>query len=743
MATVTVGYDSSGNPGTYTSLALWWASLHATGGTLTEAETARLMNGTSAGRAPGAMTPFTITTTFPPSVITATASFPIVIEPAPGYGIADNITPGTGPLRIDTTRGAAIVSSSSYMRLLDDVSPYMTIRGMQLSSSDPSTKLAGTGSANVTWERNIIRTTLTGGTVDVTLGANSVFRKNVLVLDGTGGDAVTLGAVGGKIQGNTIVRTSDRTAAGTAIDCFTANSDVSGNAIFGFTTPFTGTTPTTAGRNATDQASLGGAAGTGSLTSRSYAASFENTGGSGASSADWRLKAGSTLIDAGAAISGITIDILGTTLPQGTAPDIGAFEVSSGGGGDTTAPTITGAAINGAGTTLTLTASEIVLAGSGGSAGVALTASGGAVTATYSAGSGSTSLTYTLSRTILNTETATVAYTQPGNGWEDAAGNDLATFSGTAVTNNSTQTGGGGTYTDPGIANVKTGVSYTYNGTALTGTYTGADRWTDPGVGNVEAGVAYKANSTTNNRTGTFAVPAIGSVESGVGYGAGGTEFTGTLVVSGGGGGATIGAIQGELNSRGLTAAFTSGAAGLVRADLRQVLGEAATAATPYPTPAAIRAEMDSSSSKLAFLTGNVATASALGAVATTLGDVGTIAVAIANQTDKIPSQPAAVGSPMGAVASVTGPVTVGTNNDKSGYLLGSAGLDQINALPAGPVSGWKWYQVLMFGALRLMRARKVKSTGIVQVYNPAQTAVIYTLAMTDTDTEQTVGIPS
>jgi hypothetical protein len=69
---------------------------------------------------------------------------------------------------------------------------------------------------------------------------------------------------------------------------------------------------------------------------------------------------------------------------------------------------------------------------------------------------------------------------------------------------------------EPGIANVKTGVAYTIEGNALTGTYDGSDRWTDPGVANVRLATAYKANSTSNNRTGTVTIPATGDVKTGV-----------------------------------------------------------------------------------------------------------------------------------------------------------------------------------------------------------------------------------
>lgn len=68
----------------------------------------------------------------------------------------------------------------------------------------------------------------------------------------------------------------------------------------------------------------------------------------------------------------------------------------------------------------------------------------GAVTLTYSSGSGTASLVYTGAPTVNSGEINTVGlgYTQPGNGIEDAAGNDLPTFSTHLVINNSTQGGG-------------------------------------------------------------------------------------------------------------------------------------------------------------------------------------------------------------------------------------------------------------------------------------------------------------
>jgi hypothetical protein len=111
-------------------------------------------------------------------------------------------------------------------------------------------------------------------------------------------------------------------------------------------------------------------------------------------------------------------------------------------GADVTAPTLSSATINTAGTTLTLAFTETVSVGAGGNGGWTVALSAGTPTLSYSSGSGSSSLVYTLSTTVNSGVTGTVAYTQPGNGLEDTAGNDLATIGSSSITNNSTAGGG-------------------------------------------------------------------------------------------------------------------------------------------------------------------------------------------------------------------------------------------------------------------------------------------------------------
>ncbi len=107
---------------------------------------------------------------------------------------------------------------------------------------------------------------------------------------------------------------------------------------------------------------------------------------------------------------------------------------------DTTAPTFVSGSINSAGTSLTLTFDEAVeFESSPNATGLTLTPSGSAATLTYASGTGTTALVYTISRTIAIDETATIAYSSTTGDIEDGPGNDLATFSAVAVTNNSIQ----------------------------------------------------------------------------------------------------------------------------------------------------------------------------------------------------------------------------------------------------------------------------------------------------------------
>lgn len=98
--------------------------------------------------------------------------------------------------------------------------------------------------------------------------------------------------------------------------------------------------------------------------------------------------------------------------------------------------------------------------------------------------------------------------------WTDPG--EVNVRNGTAYKVNSTSNNKTGTLDLPTEANTKIGV--TYDGASKTGTYDGSDRYTDPGIANVRSGTAYKSNSTSNNRTGTLDLPAESDVREDVDY---------------------------------------------------------------------------------------------------------------------------------------------------------------------------------------------------------------------------------
>ncbi|OLF82667.1 hypothetical protein AWH63_06590 [Marinobacter sp. C18] len=110
-------------------------------------------------------------------------------------------------------------------------------------------------------------------------------------------------------------------------------------------------------------------------------------------------------------------------------------------GTDETAPTISSASVPTAGNNIAVQMSESMQVGAGGSGGWTVSLAGVSVSSASVDGTDDTIINLTPSRTLTDEDTLTIGYTQPGDGFQDLAAtpNDLATLSGQAVTNNSTQ----------------------------------------------------------------------------------------------------------------------------------------------------------------------------------------------------------------------------------------------------------------------------------------------------------------
>lgn len=142
------------------------------------------------------------------------------------------------------------------------------------------------------------------------------------------------------------------------------------------------------------------------------------------------------------------------------------------GGGDVTPPTVSSAEFVDD-TVFVLTFDENISVGAGGSEGFTLTPTNGgaAVQIYFESISASNEISFYASRTVYAGETFTLAYTQPGAGIEDTSGNDLASFTGTAVTNSSA------------VAHIPTNISITNSNVAISAglnAIVGAFSTTDP-----------------------------------------------------------------------------------------------------------------------------------------------------------------------------------------------------------------------------------------------------------------------
>ena len=169
---------------------------------------------------------------------------------------------------------------------------------------------------------------------------------------------------------------------------------------------------------------------------------------------------------------------------------------------DGTVPTYTSSVIQPDGITLIDTFSENVSIGVGGSGGRTITLSGGAATLSSPVASTNT-ISWTISRTVGPAETCSAnAYTQPGDGIQDAAGNDLATFSGRQ--SDVTNTAAGTSYdlvnerAESGVTGVgftdSGSVNWNYTTTVLEGTKSircSASASTAKAISSVSAGDCY------------------------------------------------------------------------------------------------------------------------------------------------------------------------------------------------------------------------------------------------------------
>lgn len=260
----------------------------------------------------------------------------VTISPASGQGFADNANAQTNALRYNSANGVSITANIPYSAAFSVTGSNLTISGLQVTNTSGSSQgvmVCNGSNVNLTIQKNILQGPVRAGSDIFFLFGGSGTRNNILdnviILTSTVGSGLSANDPSSAINvtGNTVLASNASGSTGTGIQSGYGSTLAINNVVYGFTTDYSGTGFTGTTNNATNKATIGGTGfGTNAVTSITSSAFQSVT----ASSEDLRLKSGSPLLDVGAT-AGPTTDIVGTSRPQGSAYDIGCWELVTGG----------------------------------------------------------------------------------------------------------------------------------------------------------------------------------------------------------------------------------------------------------------------------------------------------------------------------------------------------------------------------------------------------------------------------
>lgn len=273
---------------------------------------------------------FTRTTTLAFSGQATSAADFIRLTTAAGESFRDNANVQTNALRYNQANGVGIRKTSAYNPAVSVAESYVTLSKLQIAHTGggggDSAYVCGTGllsgvlvdscieeSNSASTSTSYVHTQRSGGVINTVI-VNRGTNGNGLEFDYASGTPYAVNC--------TIVRT--QTAAGIALHAATGAWTVKNCAIFGFTTLNSGGTATSCSNNCSDLA-IG--FGTSNQASKTFANQFQNITDA---TRDFRAKAVADILDTG--VTDTTnvpsaADIVGTARPQGTAWDIGAWEL--------------------------------------------------------------------------------------------------------------------------------------------------------------------------------------------------------------------------------------------------------------------------------------------------------------------------------------------------------------------------------------------------------------------------------
>lgn len=300
----------------FSTIAAWEASLPAT---LADAYVGECYNDSEFTGTTGIVT-FSGSTTSATNTITLTC--------ASGESFRDHAAVQTNALAYNQANGVGLKITSSYSTAIVVSEDNVILDGLQVKATASHAASVSPAASAAAVQNCILDALGNGGNGVLGNVTHGTYVNNLIICRSSGGTGVRSSYPSSIVFENNTVVAPSGTAGSVGFNSAHGSMPVVNCAVFGFTTNFSGTL--TGNNNASDQTISFGTSNQASLT---YADQFVD------STADWRLKTGSALIDAGAAdATNVPDDIAGTTRPSGSAYDIGCWEFVTSGGGTT--PTV-------------------------------------------------------------------------------------------------------------------------------------------------------------------------------------------------------------------------------------------------------------------------------------------------------------------------------------------------------------------------------------------------------------------
>lgn len=240
-----------------------------------------------------------------------------------GASFSDNASVQTNALRYNTANGACVTRGTAWAAaVVSNSEGYARVSKLQIAATHSTVVAYSSAASTSSVDQCVIEYTNTVGAIAVYLWGGAKIKNSLVVCRAASASDAIIGLRNGSSAYNCTFVSTVSTASNGVYGAYSA-STVQNCAVFGATTFGAGTaaTCTTSYSNA------------GSLPSGVTSVAYDTSTGSGFenitdATRDFRIKTGSALLDVGTTDStNAANDIAGTARPQGSAYDVGAWEL--------------------------------------------------------------------------------------------------------------------------------------------------------------------------------------------------------------------------------------------------------------------------------------------------------------------------------------------------------------------------------------------------------------------------------